>query len=122
MQPAAIHLGVGVGVMVAALAASGCSTESAGPACTNESSAVPYTDAGILPLRALPSGFPCATGAVCYATIDDCTDDWPDAASAPASPSATPFVCDCPDGVWACSDQSPTPPVCVGAPVDAGAG
>jgi hypothetical protein len=120
MSPVAILLGA----IVTAFAASGCSTADAEPACTNESSAVPYTDAGILPLRALPSGFPCATGAVCYATIDDCTDDWPDAASVPSSPHASPFVCDCPDGVWTCTneDQDPSAPECVGAPLDAGAG
>ena len=109
------------GLLLSALAAAGCSTTgSQEPSCTNESAATPYGDAAVLPLRSLPSGFPCAPGAVCYATIDDCAD-WPDAASTPASPSvnATPFACECPDGVWICTDQNESPPVCT-APSDAG--
>ncbi len=62
-------------LFASALATAGCSTSAPqGPACTNESTAAPYGDAGILPVRSLPAGYPCATGAVCYATIDDCSD------------------------------------------------
>jgi hypothetical protein len=108
------------GVLAGALA-SGCSSAgSDGPACTNESTSMPYGDAGILPLRSLPTGYPCAPDDLCYATIDDCSD-WPDTALTPSSPSvnATPFLCDCPTGVWSCVDQDPTPPACV-APAGSG--
>ncbi|MGO8995949.1 MAG: hypothetical protein ACLQVI_21760 [Polyangiaceae bacterium] len=114
-------------LFASALATAGCSTSAPqGPACTNESTAAPYGDAGILPVRSLPAGYPCATGAVCYATIDDCSD-WPDASAAPASPSvnASPFECDCPDGVWTCASEAQTAPVCVAPaspPSDAGEG
>jgi hypothetical protein len=113
------------GLLVGALAG-GCSTSgSDGPPCTNESTSMPYGDAGILPPRSLPTGYPCAPDDVCYATIDECPD-WPDTALAPSSPSvnATLFVCDCPDGVWACTNQDVTPPVCGPSgtgPADAGA-
>jgi hypothetical protein len=84
------------------LAACSSSATPDGPQCANESKAVPFSDAGILPLRALPTGVPCASGAVCSATIDDCPSDWPAGASAPQTSNATPFQCTCPNGVWAC--------------------
>jgi len=82
------------------------------PPCANESSAVPFSDAGILPLRALPTGFPCATGEACSATIDDCSNDWLPDASVPLTSNATPFQCTCPDGVWQCEATTATVPSC----------
>jgi hypothetical protein len=100
-------------------------TDSQTPACTNEARVQPYGDAGILPPRSLPNGFPCATNAVCYATIDNCAGDWSDAAAAPATVSAaTPFMCDCVQGVWSCEAETDTPPTCgsIVAPSDGGPG
>jgi hypothetical protein len=120
MRPLAFAI---VPALSAVVLAAGCSPSSSQtPACTNEGSAQPYGDAGVLPPRSLPNGYPCATGAVCYATIDDCPGDWPDAAAIPASSGATPFMCDCIQGVWSCEAETETPPVCVssGASSDGG--
>ncbi len=82
------------------------------PPCANESSATPFGDAGVLPLRSLPTGYPCGAGAVCSATIDDCPNDWPAAVDAPATSNETPFQCTCPGGVWQCAATSTTAGSC----------
>jgi hypothetical protein len=97
------------GLAVASGAAAACSSNgNLGPPCANESSATPFGDAGVLPLRALPAGHPCATNAVCTATIDDCPSDWPAGADAPSTSNETPFQCTCPGGVWQCAATSTT--------------
>ena len=88
------------------------STDTEGPQCANDSSAVPFGDAGVLPLRSLPTGTPCASSAVCGATIDDCPNDWPVGASAPLTSNATPYQCTCPGGVWSCVATTTTAPSC----------
>ena len=99
--------------LAALLAATACSTSgSASPTCTNESTARPFRDAGVLPPRSLPTGFPCAAGAVCYAAIDDCPGDWPDAAATPSSTSSTAFVCACDQAAWTCAPENAGPPTC----------
>ncbi len=106
-------------MLLASCAAVACSgTGNPGPQCANESSATPFGDAGVLPLRALPTGHPCGTGAVCSATIDDCASDWPAGVDAPATSNETPFQCTCPGGVWQCAATSTTVGSC--AITDAG--
>ncbi len=105
----------------------GCSSSATpqGPDCANGSSVTPFGDAGVLPLRALPTGRPCASGALCGATIDDCANDWPDGAAVPLTSNATPFQCTCPDGVWSCVAATTAAPVCAilsdAGPIDGGA-
>jgi hypothetical protein len=100
--------------------AMGCSSAQVdSPQCTSES-AVHATDAGVVPPRALPTGYPCATGATCSALVDPCPGDWPDAALAPTSATSTLIVCECPDAVWTCTAASETPPTCPSSVVDAG--
>lgn len=110
--------------LLSSLPVSACApTATATPACTNESSTHAYGDAGVVPPRALPNGYPCATGAVCYATVDNCPNDWPDAAAAPLSTSvATPFECACIGGVWSCEAETQTAPSCASpaSPADSG--
>jgi hypothetical protein len=128
LRLAGAHLGVLLGASAcgawALIAACSSSANPDGPQCANESTAVPFSDAGILPLRALPTGRPCAESAVCGATIDDCANDWPVGAAAPLTSNATPYQCTCPSGVWSCVATTSTAPSCSIAsdagPTDAG--
>ncbi len=105
------------------LAAGGCSASGAeSPACTNEAALRPFGDAGVVPPRSLPAGYPCAAEAVCSALVDECLGEWPDAAAVPASTSSTPFTCECLGGVWTCGAASASAAACLPTvvPVDAG--